>query len=33
MKYFTNQDKIRSTAEEQEFLANTYVMRCLTVTP
>lgn len=32
MKYFTNQAKIRSTAEEQEFLANTYVIRCLTVT-
>ena len=32
MKYFKNHDKIRSTAGEQELLANTYVMRCLTVT-
>ena len=32
MKNFKNHDKIRSTAGEQEQLANTYVMRCLTVT-
>ena len=32
MKNFTNHDKIRSKAGEQELLANTYVMRCLTVT-
>ncbi len=32
MKNFTNNDKIRSATREQELLANTYVMRCLTVT-
>ena len=32
MKYFTKHKKIRSITGEQEFLANTYVMRCLTVT-
>ena len=32
MKYFTKRDKMYSTAGEQELRANTYVMRCLTVT-
>lgn len=32
MKYFKKHDKIRSAAGEQELLANTYVMRCFTVT-
>ncbi len=32
MKYFTKKVKPQSTAVNQEFLANTYVMRCLTVT-
>ena len=32
MKNFRKYTKIRNTAGEQEFLANTYVMRCLTVT-
>ena len=32
MKYFRKHNSIRSTAGEQEYLANTYMMRCLTVT-
>lgn len=32
MKNYRKHDKIRNTAGEQEYLANTYVMRCLTVT-
>ena len=32
MKNFNKHEKIRSAAGEQELLANTYVMRCLSIT-